>query len=184
MARDAYSVMRSICRHVALGFEDLDWNDVRPAEREGAFDRPFALVERVGPSVFNGSAAIREVALAFVVSCYPRTDEDPDEALRFALECEDALTDTFQTNLRGHGDVERVPLYDYEGVPFDQTTEDRGYCDYLRVNAMGTNRIRDAEDQRLWTVTADLRVGYRRLGRVPYGGRTTTEVRVAEMDGH
>jgi hypothetical protein len=182
VARDPYSVMRSLCRHAALVLGD-DWNDVRPAEQEGTFDRPFALVERVGSANYSGSAQLRDVSAGFTISCYPRTDEDPDEAMRHSLLCEERLEDGFNSNIYGHGDVFRVPLYDYSGVPFNQSSERRGHCDYLRVTSFAINRIRDAEDQRLWLVAVDLRMGYRRLGRVPYGGRTATRVYVSEMDG-
>ena len=174
--------MRSLCRHVGLVLGD-DWNDVRPAEQEGTFDRPFCLIERTGATGYTGSAILRDVSMAFTVSAYPRTDEDPDEALRYSMLAEERLEDGFNSNVYGHADVMRVPLFDYSGVPFDQSTERRGYCDYARVSGFAINRIRDPDDQRLWTVAADLRMGYRRLGRVPYGGRTATRVS-AEMDGH
>ena len=181
MAREPYSVLRSLCRHTALALGD-DWNDVRPAEQEGTFERPFALIERTGPAGYTGSAFLRDVAVAFSIMAYPRTDEDPDEALRLALLTEECLEDGFNSNKLPCADVSRVPLYDYSGIPFDESTDRRAHCDYLRVGAFSTARIRDPDDQRLWTVTADVRMGYRRLGRVPYGGRTTTRVYV-EMDG-
>lgn len=176
MGRDSYSVVRSISRHVARMLGD-DYTDVRPADLEGSFVRPFALVELVAGHAITSSAILRDIRLPVTVSAYPRSDDDADEAWRLAMETAEKLELGFTTNLLPPGDVFRIPLYNYTGVPMDATTEERGYCDYLRVfPPVGINPIKDAEDRRLWTVAVDFRCGYRRVGRVPYGGKTTEAV--------
>lgn len=170
--RDPYSVVRSIARHTALILGD-DWNDVRPAELEGSFKRPFALVEWVAGQTVGGSAMLKDISMPITVSAYPRADHDADESWRQAMLIADQLHMGFTSNLFPPGEPFRVPLYNYADVPMDASTQQRGYCDYLRLSGLTVNPIKDPDDRRLWTIAVDFRCGYRSVGRIPYEGSTT-----------
>lgn len=184
MARDPYSVSRSIARYVARILGD-DWEDVRPAEVEGSFDRPYALVEQVGGRTVGGSAMLADVSVPITISAFPRSHEDADEAWRIAMQTVERLEDGFASDLYPPGAPYRIPLYDYSEVPMDATTDDRAHCDYLRVTQpVGISPVKDAEDKRLWMIAVDFRCGYRRLGRVPYGGIPTEAVTLEVGEEH
>lgn len=64
----------------------------------------------------------------------------------------------------------RIPLYDYADVPLDgpdAISYRRMPHDFMRALQVPINRMTDPEDDRYWLVTAEPRLTYRRLGRVP-----------------
>jgi hypothetical protein len=76
-----------------------------------------------------------------------------------------------------------VPLWDYDGVALNEAAteglrvsgdDDHWHGDYMRVDDLSVNRIRDPDEATLYTVAVDVRLGWRRVGRLPSAGETPT----------
>ena len=78
----------------------------------------------------------------------------------------------------------RVPLWDFDGKDlYDPATEaDRLVCDYMRVTDFSVNQVRDPDNDRRIMVTADIRVSWRRSGRLPSSGEELTDVTATYID--
>jgi hypothetical protein len=73
----------------------------------------------------------------------------------------------------------RVPLYDSAGMPLSSPASVRGPNDFARVNDLSVGLAVDPEDERKVVVTADIRLAWRRRGRVPTATQTLAAVRAA-----
>lgn len=81
------------------------------------------------------------------------------------------------------GFPDRVPLYDYFNVPLGghgSVSHARGPRDYVRVLSCSINRIVDPEDDNYWLVIVELRVTWRRAGRVIGSSQVVQRVQVKE----
>lgn len=86
--------------------------------------------------------------------------------------------------LTRRGAPDRIPLYDHADVPWrgaDSDTTARFEHDYLRVVDLSFNRLHDPVDERLISTVADLRVTWRRRGRVSSWTNLVNAVRVTEF---
>lgn len=182
--RTTTDVVRSLNRYASeiLGEE---W-EVRFAEAQETFERPFALVGPAGPALASGRATIRDMLLPATINCYPLPGEDPEDAMLKALEVDELLFRGLEQGV-GYGGPRRVPLWDFEGVPLDRSALTTGkrkdgdfwHGDYIRLNDVSINRVRDPNDPRLYAVVADIRCGWRRRGRLPSEGETMRSVKVS-----
>lgn len=80
----------------------------------------------------------------------------------------------------GHGTISqpsRIPLWDWDGVPLDETSEGRETPDFLRVVDFQTDEVRDPRDERRRAVVADIRMSWLRAGAIPYAGQVAEELR-------
>lgn len=185
--------LRSLKRYVAEALGD-EW-EVRLADEEGVFSRPFAMVWEAGPApeeAVGPAAQVTQTQVPFVVHAYPATADaagDPfgaQEAKGAALAAQETLRRAFAEGV-GLGRPFRVPLWDYEGVGWDEPATVRGatattvpatppHGDYMRVLDLSLNKVRDDVAEGLWTVVCQLRLGWRRVGGLPSNLRTVTRV--------
>jgi hypothetical protein len=73
-----------------------------------------------------------------------------------------------------------VPLWDWEGVAFEDTTTARLQPDYLRVRGLTTNRLGDAGDPVRQAAIAAMRVAWRAVAVVPVARTPLAEIIVGQ----
>lgn len=185
--RTTTDALRSLKRYTAEIF--TDW-EVRLAEEQAAFERPFALVGPAGNEVYRGPAHTADVVFPCAIHLYPEKGETPEAALMGALDVSEWLFQGFRQGI-GYGGPLRVPLWDYTGVALNEGAtervalpgdDDHMHGDYMRVEDLSANRIKDPDEPTLYTVAVDVRLGWRRVGRLPSGGEVLTSVRL-ESEG-
>ena len=185
--RTTEDCLRSLARYVAETMGE-DW-EVRFAEESGTFTRPFAMVWDAGPEAVTVlTPALSEVSAPFEIHLYPEVEAEPMNSKIRAMRAGDRLLRGFTVGV-GLGRPMRMPIYDYEEVPMDEAGFERGHSqvgtggrsvhgDYARVAGLQVGRTADENDERLWTVTCSLRLGWRRSGRLPSSARTVTAVKL------
>lgn len=173
--RRSVDALRSLKRYVALGLGD-DW-EVRLAVEQGTFSRPAAQVLAATPQQISGPKYVMDIVQTFAIHAFPEPGNSVEESLFIAAEAEDSLLTALRIGV-GDGHAARVPLYDYENVAFDEGSTNRNYPDYARVLDFSLNRIQNPSDELLFTVSAEVRLGWRRNGLVASTGRTASEVRL------
>lgn len=177
--RTTTDALRSLKRYTA---EILtDW-EVRLAEEQAAFERPFALVGPAGPELYRGSAHTSDVVFPCAINLYPTKGETPEAALMNALDASEWIYQGFRMGV-GYGGPLRVPLWNYYGVALNEPAteglrlagdDDHWHGDYMRVDDLSVSRIRDPDEATLYTVAVDVRLGWRRVGRLPSTGEIPT----------
>lgn len=175
--RSPWDARRSLQRYVAeaLGPE---WEVSLAADR-GEFDYPFARVQPAGDATRSGPALYAELSQPMSIQCYPEPQSTAVASEQLAAEVLDALERAFSVGV-GKGRPLRVPLYDYDGVAIEQQSYTRDERDFLQVTDFSARSLPDPEEARNVAVVADIRVRWRRAGRLPYGGTQLVEsVRVA-----
>lgn len=199
--RTSTDVLRSLVVYLAssLGSE---W-EVRPADEEGAFDRPFCKLAAATPmSVRPQNTLVMECSQTFAVVCYPVEKESPLEARMEAERVVELLYQAFligthaasygreqNTGLpdkswrRGH--PMRVPLYDFDGIDlYDAVTElERDPRDFISITEPPTfgpleGTARSEEEETLYVVTGELRCRWIRSGAVIEDAVPVEEVRL------
>lgn len=173
--RRSVDALRSLKRYIALCLGE-DW-EVRLAVEQGTFSRPGAQVLAATPQQISGPKYVMDIIQTFSVHAFPRSGSTVQESLLLAAEAEDLLVEGLRIGV-DEGKPARVPLYDYDGVAFNESSTTRNYPDYARVLDFSVNRIQNPSDELLFTVTAEVRLGWRRNGLVASTGRTATEVRL------
>lgn len=174
--RRAADAVRSLKRYTAEVLGD-SWEVRLTADAQATFARPMAAVGPSSEELITGPAHVADVSLPCTIHCYPAKGDDPESALLDALDLGNTLFEGFRRGV-GYGGPMRVPLWDYEGVGLyepaservntDTGTQDKSkHGDYMRVADLSINRVRDPSDPTLYTVVADVRLGWRRWGRLP-----------------
>jgi hypothetical protein len=178
--RTAIDALRSLKRYTAEVLPD-EW-EVRLAEEQAAFERPFALVGPAGPELYRGPAHTADVVFPCAINLYPEKGSTPEEALIWALETSEFIYQGFRMGV-GYGGPMRVPLWDYNGVALNEVSteglrlqgdDDHWHGDYMRVDDLSVNRVKDPDEPTLYTVAVDVRLGWRRVGRLPSAGEIPT----------
>lgn len=156
--------LRSIRRYLEVGLGD-EW-EVRVGKEEGAFAYPFARVVASGPETVAGTATIQTVTLPVTVYLYETPVEIQQEADLNARLLKEKLHRVVCMGDAIDGAPWRIPLYDYDGVAAGGSSNARNASDYLSVVDYSSNVLQSPEDERLLWVAADVRVTWRRVGRV------------------
>lgn len=175
--RTSIDVLRSVKRYVAEALGE-DW-EVRLLVEEGTFGRPAAQVLEATGQTITGPSHTMDVIQTFVVHAFPVKGDTVMESLLEAS----AVEDTFVRALRigiGEGRAARIPLYDYEGVPHDAGSTARAPQDYARILDLEISRTQSPQDELLFTVSAEVRLGWRRDGQIPSSGRVAQEIRTTQ----
>jgi hypothetical protein len=136
---------------------------VRLSRDQGAFVRPFARVWAVAGTTYplTGGRWLADMVQPFVIASYPPKGRDPDQALLFAQKVENTLYKAFRVGV-GEGRALRVPLYNYYRVK-DWEAGTWFPRAFMRVEDLSTQPFPDPDDDKLWTVTCDVRVAWRRV---------------------
>jgi hypothetical protein len=175
--RSQWDARRSIQRYVAEAL-GAGWEVALAADR-GEFAYPFARVQPAGDVTRSGPALYAELSQPMSIQCYPQPQDTVVASESAAAEVLDALERAFSVGV-GKGRPLRVPLYDYDGVPVEAQSYERDDRDFLQVTDFSARTLSDPEDARNIAVVADVRVRWRRAGRLPYGGTQLVEsVKVA-----
>jgi hypothetical protein len=161
VGRTPQDALRSIKRYMAVALGDA-W-EVRLAREEGTFDRPFCRVWQAAGSTYplTGGKWLADIVTPFVVAAYPVRQETSDAALLAAQVVEDTLYRAFRVGV-GDGQPLRVPLVNYTGVALDEpgVWHPRGF---MRVSDLSTQPFPDPDDDKLYAVTCDVRMTWRRV---------------------
>lgn len=172
--RTSRDAIRSLARYMAAAFGE-EW-EVGFFTEESTFARPAVMVKSTGPQLSSGSRHTIDVIQPFAVYAYPAEAETVEETFENAMVAEEVIWQAINVGLEG-GRPRRVPLYDYEGVGITEGTVLRRYPDFLRVLDLSIDRAQSPEDEKKWTVTAEIRLGWRRAGELLGGTRLAQSVR-------
>jgi hypothetical protein len=160
--RTPVDALRSVKKHVALVLGD-DW-EVRLWSDDVKSSFPMARVAVTGPVAYNGHPIYPDATMPLSVYCYDEPLDNVQEGITRAMMVEDALFRAFR-GYEGLGAPERVPLYDYDGVPLegvDSGSDERWASDYLRILDCSVSHVHDPTDDRFIVVAADVRTTWRR----------------------
>lgn len=157
--RTNLDALRSLKRYVALALPDP--YEVVLAGDEASQSRPYASVKATGPALITGPAHTVDVAQPFAVYAYPMPADTPADSLVVAARIEEALNTAFALGI-DKGRRMRLPLYDFEGLGMDERSEVRTPHDFARIMSLSVNRVQTPDDERFFTVTAELRLAWRR----------------------
>jgi hypothetical protein len=172
--RTPTDALRSLKRYVALGFPG--W-EVRMPLEEGTFRRPSLYVKPVGAPALTGPAHAFDTGQRYTIYGYPPPGPTSPESLERAEACRWALIRLFRVGIPPGAPL-RVPLYDYDGVPLDGAAAGvRFDRDYLRADDPSVDLVQLPDDERLFTVTAEIRMSWRSEGRVASGDRMVRALR-------
>lgn len=148
--------------------------------QEGTFSRPGIAVRTTGPLLSAGSRHTLDQTQPAAVYVYPPEDASVEATFDGVMEAEERLWQAFNVGI-AEGRPFRVPLYDFDGVAIDEASSLRRYPDYLRILDLSIDRRQSPEDQKKWTVTAELRLGWRRSGELAEGSRLAQKLKVSHI---
>ena len=172
--RTSIDVLRSLKRYSAIALGN-EW-EVRLLVEEGTFGRPTAQIGEATGQTITGPAHTMDVIQTFVINAFPEPGTTVMESLINASATEEALVQAFRVGI-DKGRVARVPLYDYENVDASSPSTARRDPDYARILDLEISRTQSPSDEVLFTVSVEVRLGWRRNGRLPSQGRVAQEVR-------
>lgn len=172
--RTKNDALRSVARYMNEAFGE-GW-EVGYFAEQGVFSRPGVAVRSAGPLLTAGSRHTLDNTLPVAVYAYPAEGDTIEEGYANTTAAEESLWQAFNVGI-GEGHPWRIPLYDYEGVPVDRSSSLRRYPDYLRVVDLSIDSAQSPEDQQKWTVTASLRLTWKRTGELATGKRLVTQIK-------
>jgi hypothetical protein len=179
--RTSVDMELSMKRYMALALGG-EW-EVRLADEGGTFTPPFALVEALADAVYDGPVVHTDVTQPVTITCYPEPQQTVRESRLVAEGVRDLLYEAFRVGV-DLGRPMRVPLYDYAGKEPGEPSDARHPSDYLRLLSFSARLLPDTVDSRRIAVVSDVRVTWRRRGRVSFG-KLVEEVHIAEqVSGH
>lgn len=150
--------------------------DVRFWHERGEFTLPYAIVKAVTPARASGNAMWSRLTQPMHISVFPVDSPTAEDAQLRAELVREQLLHGFVDGV-GLGHPFRVPLYDYNLVPDNETTDERDESDFLTVEDVSVETLVEPDDPRLVSVVADLRVAWWRVTNPRRGHRTLRDVR-------
>lgn len=174
--RTPTDVLRSLKRYVAIALPE-EW-EVRIDSEEGTFKRPSAVISAPQGAQMTGPARVTDYIQSFQIMCHPELGEKPMESLLNATNAEEDLFMAFRVGV-DEGRAARVPIYDYDGVGIDQASDSRNPQDFARVLDLSIAKPQSPIDERIYTVTAEVRLGWRANSALPSTGRDVQAVRTS-----
>lgn len=163
--RSPWDARRSLQRYVAETLGDA-WEVALEADR-GEIDPPFVRVIPAGDVVRTGSPRWAELVQPFTIDAYPVPAATSPESEQNAAGVIDQLERALSVGV-GKGRPLRIPLYDFDGISLEETSYARADTDFLQVLDVSIRRLPDPEDARNIAVVADVRLRWRRAGRLPF----------------
>lgn len=181
--RTGNDVHLSLNRYIALALGD-EW-EVRPAAEEGTGQRPMAQVKATSPQN-NDLADLRVSGMNQQFTIYAYPEPDPDSVLNgrvTAARVEDTLLTLFTRGI-DEGQPMLVPLYDYDETPWDESSDQRRTVDFARVMDLGVSIQQAPTEEFLFTVLAEVRLGWRRDGVLPSSKKKVASTTPPSFDAH
>lgn len=172
--RTSLDVLRSLKRYVATSLGE-EW-EVRLLVEEGTFGRPAAQIMEATGQTITGPHHTMSVIQTFMVHTFPVPGATVMESLIAAGEVEDNLVRAFRIGV-DRGRAGRVPLYNYDAVPHNEGSTSRNPQDYARILDFEVSRTQSPQDELLFTVSAEVRLGWERDGQILSTGRVAQEIR-------
>lgn len=170
-------VLRSLKRYTAQALPS-DW-EVRIDAEEGTFVRPSAIVTAVPSGAqMSGPVHATDYIQSFQVMCHPEIGGKPMDSLIIATNAAACLSAAFRQGV-GDGRAWRVPLYDYEGVGADAASSARTPHDFARILDLNIANNQSQADERIYTVTAEVRLGWRGNSALPSTGREVSAIQTS-----
>jgi hypothetical protein len=173
--RTEYDVIRSLTRYVAaaLGYE------VREVREEGVVTRPGAVIEMASPVAREGaSPRISELNATYDVYVYPPLGEQPLHSREIAARISERLEQALDGGV-DEGRPGLIPLWDFEGVPYDADSSVRRPQDFARVLDLSVWPKQAPDDEKRFSVVAEVRLGWRRDRALVSNSRTTRSLRMS-----
>lgn len=177
--RTSLDAIRSLARYMAEAFGD-DY-EVSALPEQGTFGRPGVWVTEAGEQQSSGSRHTVDLIQPYAIYVYPPEKDTVEGSWAAAEAARDILWTAFNVGI-GEGHARRVPLYDYDGVDVSEGTLQRRYPDYLRVLDYSAKSTTAPKDERKFTVTAQVRLGWRRAAEMPSGTRLARDLKTAFND--
>lgn len=165
--RTSRDALLSLSRYMSRAFPDYE---IGFFSEQGTFARPGVSVRLVGPQLGSGSRHTVDLIQPAAVYVYPPEGESVEQTFDSVMLAEETLWQAFHVGIQ-EGKPMRVPLFDYEGMGVDEESTRRRYPDYLRIVDLSIDRAQSPEDEKKWTVTAELRLSWRRAALLPGGTR-------------
>jgi len=175
--RTSIDVLRSLKRYTAIALGE-DW-EVRLLQEEGTFSRPAAQVLQATGQQITGPHHAMDIVQTFSIHAFPEAGDTMESSLLAAAQAEELLVYAFRVGV-DKGKAARVPLYDYDGVPFNEGSTTRKRPDYARIIDLEISRIQNPSDELLFTVTAEVRMGWRRNALLESEGEVATDVVITQ----
>lgn len=181
--RELNDARRSLGRYMWLAFPD---HEVFIHRDEQLFDRPAVVVRTVGDMLFPGAGwAMVDVTQPFAVYVYPQPFDNIKQSEAHALLEKQKLARAFSHGLEFPGNVtvgghRRVPLWDYADVGIDEALPAGrvGELQYMRTLDMSVTQLQETDDDRMWTLVANLRLTWRQTGPEEQDSQLVQQVRV------
>lgn len=173
--RTSIDIMRSLKRYVAEALGD-EW-EVRLQGEQGTFRRPAAQVIVATGQSITGPAQAMDMLQTFDIQVFPLPGETVMDSLINAGEAEDALVWAFRSGV-GKGRAARLPIYDYAAVGGAEGSTTRQHPDFAQIRELEIDRVQNPSDELLMSVSAKVRLGWRRGAALPSTGRVARGVTV------
>jgi hypothetical protein len=171
--RTSIDTLRSLKRYTYEALGD-SW-EVRLLVEQGTFDRPGAQVLEASPQQITGPQNAMDIIQSFSIHAFPEPGVSVVDSLLKAGEAEDCLVRAFRMGI-GEGHAGLVPLYDYEAVPHNAGSTSRRAPDYARILDLSIRREQNPSDELLFTVAAEVRLGWRRNAALTSAGKVATDI--------
>lgn len=175
--RTSIDILRSLKRYIAIALGP-EW-EVRLLSEEGTFGRPAAQIMEATGQTITGPSHASDLVQTFMVHVFPVPGDTVMESLLAASEAEEKLFQAFRWGI-DKGRTARLPLYDYAATPLDEGSSTRRTADYARILDLELSRTQSPSDELLFTVSAEVRLGWRRGGRLP-SGKVAQRVNINEI---
>lgn len=154
---------------------------VREIGEEGTFKRPAIRVGTTTSAQHAGNRQIIESTQGFAMHAFPVPGSTPMESRILAAEVEDTLLKGLRAGAGELGRASRIPLWDYSGVGEAEVPEERWHTDYLRIIDLDSELVQSPSDERLFTVSFDMRLSWRQEAEVTEDGVLVNDV-VLDLD--
>lgn len=181
MARTLEDALRSLARFVWVGLGE-EW-EVRLFADQGTFQVPFARVVSTGPTALDASAYHGSVTAPVAVWCYLGAEETDEGAELAGMRLRERVEALFAWGGEANqGYPMRVPLFDYEGVPYPGVGVRRGERDFLRVSGLSVMRQADPDDGRFVIVVAEMSLRWTRASELASDRIAGTPVELVQVE--
>jgi hypothetical protein len=173
--RQSLDVLRSLGFYTAQILGPV-W-DVRWSAEQGTFSRPSAVIQATTTETVTAPrATLQESIQSFTVQAFVEPGEGVAESLVAAHRVAQQLTAGFSVG-QGLGRAARVPLWNYDAVPWDEGSTARNRPDYAQIRDLQVDPRQNPSDELLFTVVVNMRLRWFRNGEQKKPARILRDIR-------